>query len=320
MRATPNRTVLSVLTAACTVCTATVALASPARAAPDYPVPYGLTAGLPHFTDQSSPPGANDWNCRTTSEHPEPVILLHGLTATQAADWITIAPLLANNGYCVFSLNYGIDSRLPAPLNTVTGMKSMIDSATTELAPFVDRVLAATGAEHVDFVGHSLGTLMPRWYIKFLGGANKVAKSVNLTPLNEGTHANGGALLAAALRRVGLWDQTQEALTNLGIGAFVQLTAGSTFLEEVNSVDAYPATIDYTFIMTRFDEIVLPFTSGFGPAIPNVTNIVVQDQCPLEIFEHVGASGDPVVAQYVLNALDPAHQMPIDCFGRPRHG
>ncbi|MFE6925628.1 esterase/lipase family protein [Nocardia sp. NPDC057663] len=272
------------------------------------------------FNDHSSPAGANDWNCRPGPEHPEPVILLHGMTATQAASWVTIAPLLANNGYCVFSLNYGMDSRLPPPLNTVPGMRSMIDSATTELAPFVDRVLAETGAHRVDFVGHSAGTLMLRWYIKFLGGTDKVAKSVNVTPLNNGTHANGGAMLGAALAQRGLRDEAEQLLTDLGLTTLTQLTAGSDFLDMVNSAEAYSATVDYTFIMTRYDQIVLPFTSGFGPVTPNVTNVVVQDQCPLSIFEHLGAAGDPVVAQHVLNALDPANQVPIDCFGRPRNG
>ncbi|MEU2042460.1 lipase family alpha/beta hydrolase [Nocardia niwae] len=301
-------------------CAALAVTTVPAGARAPYPVPYGLGGGLPHYFDQAAPAGANDWACKPSAEHPEPVILLHGFTASMAADWATLAPLLANNGYCVFAFNYGYETTLPAPLNQLSGMASMIDSATNELAPFVDRVLAATGAERVDFVGHSMGTVMPRWYIKYLGGAEKVAKSINLTPLNNGTNANFGATAGAMLDRIGLWDDFQRAAGDAGYAGAVQLTTGSDYLNRVNADVAYDPAIQYTFIMTRYDEIVWPYTSGFGPVAPNVTNIVVQDQCPLSLFEHNGASSDPVVAQHVLNALDPENRAPVNCFGRPRNG
>ncbi|MEV0355438.1 alpha/beta fold hydrolase [Nocardia sp. NPDC050697] len=300
---------------------AVVGATGAATAAPPYEVEYGLGAGLAHLLDStSSPPGANDWSCRPSAAHPEPVVLLHGLTAPMAANWPTISALLANNGYCVFALNYGMQPELPAPFDTIPGLGDMVESATEELAPFVDRVLAATGAERVAFVGHSEGTVMPRWYIKNLSGASKVARSVNLTPINNGTHVNGGALLAALLDRLGLWDDAQERLIDFGYGAGVQLTAGSDYLKEVNSGVAYDPGIQYTFIMTRYDELVVPYTSGYGPAAPNVTNVVVQDRCPLAVFEHAGAASDPVVAQLVLNALDPANATPVNCFAHPRNG
>lgn len=290
------------------------------QAAPQYPVPYGLIDGIAHFVDRSSPPGANDWSCRPSAEHPEPVVLVHGLTATMAANWQTISPLLANNGYCVFALNYGFDPAAPVPLNLIPATKSMRESSVDDLAPFVDRVLAATGAQKVDIVGHSEGTVMPRWYIKHGGGAAKVAKSVNLTPLNSGTQAGGQGLIALALDALGVWDDLQLRAEAYGFGASLQMTTGSDYLEDVNSGDAYPAGIDYTFIMTRWDQVVVPHTSGMGPVAPNVTNIVVQDQCPLALFEHAGAAGDAVVAQDILNALDPANRVPVNCFGRPRNG
>lgn len=196
----------------------------------------------------------------------------------------------------------------------------MRESSAQELAPFVDRVLAATGAQKVDLVGHSEGTVMPRWYIKYLGGAAKVAKSVNLTPLNDGTRAGGQALIARALDLLGVWDDLQLRSEAFGFGASLQMTSGSDYLDAVNSGDAYPADIDYTFIMTRWDQVVAPHTSGMGPIAPNVTNIVVQDQCPLAIFEHAGAASDPVVAQHILNALDPANRVPVNCFAHPRNG
>lgn len=39
-----------------------------------------------------------------------------------------------------------------------------------ELDAFVDQVRFATGSDQVDLGGRSEGTVMPRWYLSFLGG------------------------------------------------------------------------------------------------------------------------------------------------------
>ena len=41
-------------------------------------------------------------------------------------------------------------------------------------------------------VGHSQGGMMPRYYIKFLGGAEVVDDLVGLAPSNHGTSSTGG--------------------------------------------------------------------------------------------------------------------------------
>ena len=64
--------------------------------------------------------------------------------------------------------------------------------------------------------------------------------------------------------------------------------------------------------MTRYDELVIPYTSGQLIA-PKATNIVLQDVCPLDVDEHLSVAFDPAVARMVLNALDPAHPKPVDC-------
>ncbi len=72
-----------------------------------------------------------------------------------------------------------------------------MEDSSAELAAFVDRVLAATGAAKVDLVGHSEGTVMPQYYLKFRGGAAKVDKYVAITPIYKGT-----TLLTASARCV----------------------------------------------------------------------------------------------------------------------
>src|SRR5215218_7752084 len=143
-----------------------VAVAAPARA--DLPVIWNGVYGYAHTSPTASPPGANDWGCKPTAAHPRPVVLVHGTFADMSNSWQAISPLLKNNGYCVFALNYG--SYAGSGAIGVYGTGEIRNSA-SELDAFVDKVRAATGVAEVDIVGHSQGGMMPRYYLKFLGGA-----------------------------------------------------------------------------------------------------------------------------------------------------
>jgi triacylglycerol lipase len=158
------------------------------------------------------PAGSNDWSCKPSKEHPDPVVLVHGLLANQSDNWGYLSPLLAHRGYCVFSLTYGRNPLAPPPLSQVGGLVPMQRSA-RGLARFVDKVRAATGAHRVDIVGHSEGSLMPDYYVKFLGGDKYVHRYVGLTPLWDGTQFFG----VAALNDIGV---------QLGLGPAV----GAVFL------------------------------------------------------------------------------------------
>lgn len=78
----------------------------------------------------------------------------------------------------MYALDYGANG---SPLNAL-GAKGTgrIEDSAKELARYVDRVLRTTGAHKVDLVGHSQGGLMPRQYLKFEGGAEKVHRLVGL--------------------------------------------------------------------------------------------------------------------------------------------
>jgi triacylglycerol lipase len=112
------------------------------------------------FTPGISPPGANDWTCRPTPLHPYPVVLVHGTFGDMTISWNLISPVLKADGYCVFALDYG---------DRGTGR---IEDSAAELSAFIQQVLGATGASRVSIVGHSQGGMMPRYYIKFLGGSS----------------------------------------------------------------------------------------------------------------------------------------------------
>jgi triacylglycerol lipase len=193
-----------------------------------------------------------------------------------ATSWSAIAPALAQRGYCVFTIQYG---------NAGTGD---IVRSVHELARFVDRLLKRTGAHKVAIVGHSEGGLMPRYYIKFLGGAQKVSALVGLAPSNHGT-TNPLALLGAL---------------NGCTACAQQVAWGSVFLQQLNLGDETPGPVAYTNIETQYDQVVLPYTSAFltGPRA-RVTNVILQNRCPGDTVGHLGITTDPVALQWVENAL-----------------
>ena len=55
-----------------------------------------------------------------------------------------------------------------------------------------------------------------------------------------------------------------------------------------------------------------PHTSGYLDG-PNVTNITVQDGCPLDFSDHLSIVSSPRSGRMMLNALDPAHAEPVPC-------
>lgn len=305
------RRVLPVLIVALSCVLTGPALGAAHAAEGDLPVPWDFVSFASGGSNPDSVPGANDFSCRPSAAHPRPVVLVHGLAANLGDNWATMSPLLKNNGFCVFGLTYGRQPGQPY----IGGLRPMEDSA-VELAAFVDRVLEATGAEQVDLVGHSQGTVMPRWWLTFLGGAPKVKRYVQLTPLWEGTNLLGiGAFLALgkSISPTTFEAGIEHYFTALGCGSCPQFARGSRYMNAVNAPPgpALPG-IEYTTIVTKYDELVEPYTSGLLTA-PNVRNFVLQDVCSTDYAEHAAVAYDPMAAQIMLNALAPEQARPVPC-------
>ncbi len=234
------------------------------------------------------PPGAN-MPCRPTAAHPEPVILVHGTAENMSDNWQAMSPALKAAGYCVYAFNYG--SYNGSGAIGVYGI-GPIERSAQELAAEVDAVLAQTGAHRVDLVGHSQGGMMPRFYLKNID-SSKVGDLVGLSPSNHGTTNRFASPLGGACP------------------ACAQQAAGSSFITQLNAGDETPGTVDYTNIVTRYDEVVTPYTSGFLAADGNaVTNITLQDRCPNDTSEHLRTPYDPPAIQITLDAL--GHSGPAD--------
>jgi triacylglycerol esterase/lipase EstA (alpha/beta hydrolase family) len=276
-----------------------------AAARPSLPVNYNFLAGVAAalVNPSAAPPGANNWSCKPSAAHPYPVVLVNGTGEDMADGFSALSPLLADNGYCVFAANFG-----GSPGNLLQGTGDITQSA-AQLSSFVSQVLGTTGAVRVDLVGHSQGGMMPRYYLKFLGGASKVQTLVGLAPSNHGTTLDGLATLETELATVlpGISSALGSACE-----ACAQQIAGSSFMTTLNAGgDTVPGP-SYTVIETRNDEIVTPYASAFLSG-PNVTNIVLQNVCPLDQTDHIGIADDTVALHLVLNALDPAHPQAVPC-------
>jgi triacylglycerol esterase/lipase EstA (alpha/beta hydrolase family) len=241
------------------------------------------------------PPGANV-PCTPTAAHPYPVVLVHGTFENRFDNWQAMSPALKAAGYCVYALDYG--SYNGSGALGIYGV-GRIESSARELADYVDSVLAATGASKVDLVGHSQGGMMPRYYVKNLGGDGKVDDLVGLSPSNHGT--------------------TNPFAPPLGrtCPACAEQVAGSSFITQLNSGDETPGPVSYTNVATRYDEVVTPYTSAFlHPDDDQVTNITLQDKCPNDTSEHLRTPYDPPAIAITLDALgragpaDPGFQPP----------
>ena len=221
-----------------------------------------------------TPPGSNDYSCVPSAQHPEPVVLVHGFLENSYDNWASLSPKLADAGYCVFAIDYGNTGPVPA-----LGALESIPESAAELSTVVDSVLAATGAEKVSIVGHSKGGTVPRYYARFLGGDRTVARIVALSPPNYPT-----------------------------AGPPVQ----DDVLQRLNEGSDTVTGIEYTTIVTRYDQIVVPYTASLLTGAGN-TNVVLQDVCPADVVEHTGISYAPLAQRLVQNALDPENAQPISC-------
>ena len=311
------RACLAIAAGALTVLMGAVLTSTAAAAAPAYPVIYNgaigygahaLTPDVPavgsSYVDWSS--AAPAVSCHSAS-HPYPVVLVPGTFLSQADDFAAVSPLLADNGYCVYTTNVG------APAGDPVGTVGDIPTSATELSTVVDKVLAATGASKVDLVGHSQGGgVLPRWYLKYDGGASKVSQLVGLAPSNHGTSVDSAVTLAAQLDSVSVLDAVFDAAQ--APAASEQLT-GSAVNAQLDAGGDTVAGVTYTDIVSRNDEVVTPYTQQFLTAGPGATvhNILLQSVCPLDQGEHLSVVYDQIALREMLNALDPATAVTPAC-------
>lgn len=219
-----------------------------------------------------------------------PVILVNGFTGCNVFD-IALEPLanrLRADGYQAYILGY-----------EDCGFGDIRNNS-ARLSGYVDQILENTGASEVDIIGYSMGGLVSRYYVKNLGGAEKVGE---LVTMGTGHHGTVVANIAAFF-----------LLGNcIGITACQQMAAGSDFLNELNDgPDAVPG-VRVTAISTMLDELVIPYTNGHLRDGVSYQNVTVQNQCPLRIVEHALFVLDGAIYDGIRDALR-GQSVSMNCF------
>ncbi|MEV6060846.1 alpha/beta fold hydrolase [Nocardia asteroides] len=266
-------------------------------------------------------PGANDWNCKPTAQHPRPVVLLHGTWANAYNSYAYMGQPLKDAGYCTFAFNYGrsnivegggLGSFIPGVMGT-----GYIQDSAKQTAAFVDRVLAATGSDEVDIIGYSQGGSMANWYTKFEGGAAKVNKLITFGATHHGTSLDGIGALGRMINNLGI-DVLGPIEIFVG-HAGIQQTVGSDFVNTLNAGGDTVPGIDYTVVGTRYDEVTNPYELTFldqGPG-STVHNVTLQDGCEQDISDHLTIMYSPRALSIALRALDPVQNPNLACTFNP---
>ncbi len=154
---------------------------------------------------QAAPPdvGPHTREARPLPPAGPPVLLIHGYLATRGSLHL-MESALVRRGHVVISYPLG-------PIN----LRDIRDSAGL-IARKVESVVAQTGVERIDVVGHSMGGLVGLYYLKRLGGRHRVRRLILL-----GTPAQG------------TWSALLGLLTAPLGAASLQLLPGSPFLREL---------------------------------------------------------------------------------------
>lgn len=149
-----------------------------------------------------------------------------------------------------------------------------IASSAEQLAEEIDKVLSQCKIKKVDLVAHSMGGLVARYYINFLGGDRKVGRLVTL-----GTPHNGTILWALSSFKSG-----------------VQMRPESRFLTYLAENDEKLALVPTWSIYSDFDELIIPADS---PVLEgkNIVNRKIPD------LGHTGLVYDIRTYQVIIEAL-----------------
>lgn len=168
----------------------------------------------------------------------DPIIFVHGLSGSASGwdDWVADFEADGYSSSELFAWSYD-------------WTQSNVTTA-SQLATEVKSVLAQTGASKVDIVGHSMGTLSARYFLKNLSGTSYVDHFVSVAGVNHGT----------SIASLCGWLYT----------SCKEMQTGSSFLTALNSGDETPGSVSYAAYWSDCDEAINPDTSAELSGATNV--------------------------------------------------
>lgn len=188
----------------------------------------------------------------------EPILFLHGYTKT-AKDWTTMKEWFIDDGWSETILY----AKTFDDFNNCTTATN-IDNA-NKIKEWVTDILDQNGVDKVDLVGHSMGGLSSRYYIKFLGGIDTVDDYVSIGSPHHGDKGLTGCMYGP----YGDLKKPDGLLSMLNEG---DETPGG-ILDDTKEEDHIPGNISYTSIYSDSDEHVASSDSKLDGA----NNTMVKD-------------------------------------------
>ncbi|MFJ5305006.1 esterase/lipase family protein [Streptomyces sp. NPDC088350] len=168
----------------------------------------------------------------------DPIVFVHGLSSSSSSwdDWVADFKADGYTSSELFAWSYD-------------WTQSNVTTA-SQLATEVKSVLAQTGASKVDIVGHSMGTLSSRYFLKNLSGTSYVDHFVSVAGVNHGT----------SIASLCGWLYT----------SCKEMQTGSSFLTALNSGDETPGSVSYAAYWSDCDAAINPDTSAELSGATNV--------------------------------------------------
>ncbi len=176
----------------------------------------------------------------TIDDRNPPVLLIHGFMGTRGSMYPLERRLIAD-GVCVFSFNLGT-------LNTRD-----IRSSAFLIHRKVENILAQAPVKRIDIVGHSMGGLIGLYYVKKLGGHEKVRKLVMMGTPQQGTWSALAGVATMGLVSASSW----------------QLLPGSQFLKDL-ATGPLPPDVQYTTVAAARDWVCPLASTRLDGATPVV--------------------------------------------------
>ena len=188
-----------------------------------------------------------------------PLLLIHGYQCNRGL-WFWLRPRLEAAGWTVATHN----------LEPVWGN---IDDYAQGIERRIDEVLAATAAQQVILIGHSMGGLVLRAYLR-RHGSDKVARIVTLGSPHQGTR----------LARLGLGRNAR------------QMRMGGSWLAALARAGAAPLPLGSVSIFSAHDNYVFPQRAC--STLEGAANVAIGG------VSHLGMAFSPLVLGKLLEALE----------------
>jgi len=173
----------------------------------------------------------------------DPILFVHGY-AGNGGNWQEMKARFLADGWLdieLYSYNYSFTAS-----NAVSA---------AEIRDQVNDIIARTGAAKVDIVAFSMGSVSSRYYLKSLGGTEKVDAWVSLAGPNHGT------------------DAVENQ--NCGFTPCREIVPGSAFLAALNAGDETPGLVRYATWRSPCDATINPDeTVVLAGATNNVTTCI----------------------------------------------